>query len=112
PKGVQVYGPSQISALIDQDTRIAEQFTLWDQAGSEVKRGRMLILPIADVVFYIQPVYLSASADLKIPQLQRLIVTQGDVVAMDVSLEKAFDKLQSKFLLEEETPVSSSPENG
>ncbi|MFW5908774.1 MAG: UPF0182 family protein, partial [Desulfosalsimonas sp.] len=110
-KGMQAYGPSQISALIDQDTRIAEQFTLWDQAGSEVKRGRMIILPIADVVFYIQPVYLSASAELKIPQLQRLIVTQGDVVAMDVSLEKGFEKIRSKFLLDEEMPVPAAPEN-
>ncbi|MFW6271444.1 MAG: UPF0182 family protein [Desulfosalsimonas sp.] len=111
PKGMQVYGPSQISALIDQDTTIAEQFTLWDQAGSEVKRGRMIILPIADVVFYIQPVYLSASADLKIPQLQRLIVTQGDVVAMDESLEKAFDRIRTKFILEEDKPVSPAVED-
>ncbi|MFO7931739.1 MAG: UPF0182 family protein [Desulfosalsimonas sp.] len=102
PKGMQVYGPSQIGALIDQDPTIAEQLTLWDQAGSEVKRGRMIILPMADVVFYIQPVYLSASDELKIPQLQRLIVTQGDVVAMDVSLEKAFDRISGKFLLEED----------
>lgn len=111
PKGMQVYGPSQISALIDQDTRIAEQFTLWDQAGSEVKRGRMIIMPIGDVVFYIQPVYLSASAELKIPQLQRLIVTQGDAVAMDESLEKAFDKIRSKFLLEKGKPVPPALEN-
>ncbi|MCF8095827.1 MAG: UPF0182 family protein, partial [Desulfobacteraceae bacterium] len=107
PKGMQVYGPSQISALVDQDPKIAEQLTLWDQAGSEVKRGRMIILPIADVVFYIQPVYLSASAELKIPQLQRLIVTQGDVVAMDISLEKAFDKIRGKFL-HETTPAPSA----
>lgn len=95
PKGKQVYGPSQISALIDQDTDIAEQFTLWDQAGSEVKRGRMIILPIGKTVFYIQPVYLSASAELKIPQLQRLIVTQGEAVVMDVSLEKAFERIRA-----------------
>ncbi len=119
PKGEQVYGPSQISALIDQDTEIAEQFTLWDQVGSEVKRGRMIILPIADVVFYIQPVYLSASSELKIPQLQRLLVTQGDVVVMDVSLEKAFDRIRSHTLVQgkhqtengsEQVPAIQAPE--
>ena len=115
PKGEQVYGPSQISALIDQNTEIAEQFTLWDQVGSEVKRGRMIILPIADVVFYIQPVYLSAASDLKIPQLQRLLVTQGDVVAMDVSLEKAFDQIRNRLHrgghpTEPETPQPSAPD--
>lgn len=115
PKGEQVYGPSQISALIDQDTEIAEQFTLWDQVGSEVKRGRMIILPIADVVFYIQPVYMSASSELKIPQLRRLIVTQGDVVVMDVSLEKAFERLRKRMLenrkqdVQTPLPASSGP---
>jgi uncharacterized membrane protein (UPF0182 family) len=93
PKGEQVYGPDQISALIDQDTTIAEQFTLWDQAGSEVRRGRMLILPVGNAVFYIQPVYLSAASRLKIPQLQRLIVSHGEVVVMDRSLETAFEEV-------------------
>ena len=94
PKGEQVYGPDQISSLIDQDTTIAEQFTLWDQVGSEVKRGRMIILPIGNVVFYIQPVYLSSSNRLKIPQLQRLIVSQGDLVVMKDSLKKAFRTIE------------------
>ena len=109
PKGEQVYGPDQISALVDQDTTIAEQFTLWDQVGSEVQRGRMIILPIGNVVFYIQPVYLTSSTRLKIPQLQRLIVSQGDVVAMEDSLEKAFQKIEQelKFRIkwEEEEPA-------
>jgi uncharacterized membrane protein (UPF0182 family) len=97
PKGEQVYGPDQISALIDQDTTIAEQFTLWDQAGSEVTRGRMLILPVGKAVFYIQPVYLSAASRLKIPQLQRLIVSHGEVVVMDRSLEDAFEQVARRM---------------
>lgn len=94
PKGEQVYGPGQISALIDQDTTIAEQFTLWNQIGSEVRRGRIIILPLGHVVFYIQPVYLTSSTRWKIPQLQRLIVSQGDVVAMANSLQSAFAKVE------------------
>ena len=97
PKGIQVYGPSQISALIDQDTQIAEQFTLWDQVGSEVKRGKMIILPMGNVIFYIQPVYLSAASPLKIPELKRLIVSQGDVVVMDKSLDKAFERIGQRI---------------
>ncbi len=97
PKGEQVYGPDQISALIDQDTTIAEQFTLWDQVGSEVRRGRMLILPLGKAVFYIQPVYLSAAGRLKIPQLQRLIVSHGEVVVMARSLEDAFDEVARRI---------------
>lgn len=97
PKGIQVYGPSQISALIDQDTRIAEQFTLWDQVGSEVKRGKMIIMPMGNVIFYIQPVYLSAASLLNIPELKRLIVSQGDVVVMDKSLDKAFERIGQRI---------------
>jgi len=97
PKGRQVYGPSQINALIDQDTKIAELFTLWNQVGSEVMRGKMIILPIGRVVFYIQPVYLRAAARLKIPELKRLIVSQGDTVVIDSSLEAAFARLEKEI---------------
>jgi uncharacterized membrane protein (UPF0182 family) len=98
PKGMQVYGPSQINALIDQDTAIAEQFTLWNQVGSEVKRGKMIILPIGEAILYMQPVYLRAASRLKIPELKRLIMSQGDTVVMDKSLEQAFDRLEAQIL--------------
>lgn len=97
PEGQLIYGPSQINSLIDQDTEIAQQLTLWDQAGSEVKRGRMIILPIDNFVLYIQPVYLSSATHLKIPELKRLIVTQGDVYVMAPSLEEAFKMLDEKL---------------
>ena len=89
PRSMVIYGPPQIDAIIDQDPTVAERFTLWNQVGSEVERGKLIIFPIEGTVVYIQPVYLKASARLKIPQLQRLIVTQGDVVVMDASLENA-----------------------
>ncbi|MFO7560102.1 MAG: UPF0182 family protein [Desulfobacterales bacterium] len=97
PKGIQVYGPSQINTLIDQDTDIAQQLTLWDQAGSEVIRGRMIILPVGNMILYIQPVYLSSSTRLKIPELKRMIVSQGEVVAMAASLEEAIKELEIKL---------------
>ncbi len=93
PKGQLIYGPSQIDALIDQDTLISQQFTLWNQAGSEVERGRMIVLPIGHAVVYIQPVYMRAATRLKIPELKRLIVSQGDSVVMAMSLEDAFAQL-------------------
>ncbi len=96
PKGELVYGPSQIYALINQDTTISEQFTLWDQAGSEVDRGKMIILPVGKVILYIQPVYLKASTQLKIPELKRLIVSHGQIVVMAKSLEEAYALLQQR----------------
>jgi uncharacterized membrane protein (UPF0182 family) len=93
PKGELVYGPAQINALINQDTTISQQFTLWDQVGSQVERGNMIIFPIGKMLIYIQPVYLKSSTSLKIPELKRLIMTQGQVVVMEKSLEDAYAKM-------------------
>jgi uncharacterized membrane protein (UPF0182 family) len=94
PRGQQVYGPSQIEALINQNSVIAQQLTLWDQAGSEVRFGRMVLLPIGDVILYIQPVYMTAAKGLKIPELQRIIVSQGELVAMERTIEESIAGLQ------------------
>ena len=97
PKGDLVYGPSQMHALINQDTRVSEQLTLWDQAGSQVARGRMIILPIGKTILYIQPVYLKSSTTLKIPELKRLIMSKDQTVIMEPSLEEAYVRLQEKI---------------
>jgi hypothetical protein len=97
PKGELVYGPSQVHALINQNTDVAEQFALWDQAGSRVERGKMIILPIGKTIVYIQPVYLESATETKIPELKRLIMTQGDVVVMEQSLEQAYTKLEERM---------------
>jgi len=102
PKGELVFGPSQIYALINQDTTISQQFTLWDQAGSEVDRGKMIILPVRKVILYIQPVYLKSATRLKIPELKRLIVSQGQIVIMETSLEEAYAQLQKRIKAEAE----------
>lgn len=102
PKGELVFGPSQIYALTNQDTKVSEQFTLWDQVGSEVARGKMIILPIGKVILYIQPVYLRSATRLKIPELKRLIVSQGQIVVMEASLEEAYTKLHEKIKAEVE----------
>lgn len=97
PKGSLVYGPSQVNALINQDTEISQQFTLWDQVGSQVERGRMVILPLAGSILYIQPVYLKAAGRLKIPQLKRLIVSKDSVVVMEPSLEEGLLRLTTRL---------------
>ncbi len=96
PKGELVYGPAQIDALINQDPTIAQQFTLWDQAGSSVVRGKMIILPIGNSVIFIQPVYLKSTSRVKIPELQRIIMSEGQVAVMETSLEKAYGLLQQR----------------
>ena len=76
PKDRLVLGPVQIDATIDQDTTISRQLTLWDQRGSRVIRGHLLVIPIDKAFLYVEPVYLRAQ-DYEIPQLQRIIVSDG-----------------------------------
>ncbi|MDD2737475.1 MAG: UPF0182 family protein [Methylomonas lenta] len=97
PKAVQVNGPSQVMALIDQNPEIAGQFTLWNQLGSEVKKGRMVILPMGNSILYVQPIYMLATKT-KMPELARVIVSIGNQVVMDKTLWAAFERLKAKFV--------------
>ena len=96
-KDVQVNGPAQVEALINQDPTISEQFSLWDQKGSRVRMGRMIILPIGHSVLYVQPVYL-ISTQTQIPQLARVIVSIGNEVVMDTTLWSAFKRLKQTYI--------------
>ncbi len=95
-KDVQVNGPAQVEALIHQDPIISEQFTLWDQRGSRIKMGRMIILPIGNSILYVQPVYMISTLT-KIPELTRVIVAIGNEVVMDTSLWSAFKRLKQLY---------------
>lgn len=105
PKDVQVNGPSQVNALIDQNPDIAAQFTLWNQLGSEVKKGRMVILPMGNSILYVQPIYMLASKT-KMPELARVIVSIGNQVVMDRNLSSAFNRLKDLFIKGAHSPSS------
>jgi hypothetical protein len=93
----QVYGPAQVDSLVNQDLIISEQFTLWNQEGSEVILGKMIIEPMGGALLYIQPVYVQEAGPVKIPQLKRLIMSLGDVVVMAPSLEEAAVALEAEL---------------
>lgn len=93
PVNLQIEGPAQIEALINQNEQISSQFSLWDQRGSTVIKGRIIIIPFEENVLYIQPVYLGASTKTGFPQLVRVIVTMNHESVMDTSLESAFNRL-------------------
>lgn len=96
PQGRLVHGLAQVEAIIDQDPAIAAQFTLWGKGGARVIRGQLFLLPIDGVVTYVQPVYLEAAGQVRIPELRRIIVSQGGLVAMDRSLEAALETLRRR----------------
>ena len=97
PLDVQIDGPSQINALINQTPEISRQLSLWNQRGSKVIQGRMIIMPVEKTVLYIQPIYLQASSKTNFPQLVRVVAVLGQQAVMDISLQAAFSKLQKKI---------------
>jgi hypothetical protein len=95
-RNVQVNGPAQVEALVNQDPLISEQFTLWDAGGSRIEMGRMITLPMGNNILYVQPVYI-ASTNNQIPQLIRVIVSIGNEVVMDRTLWSAFNRLKQIY---------------
>ena len=96
PMDMQVTGPAQINAIIDQTPEISQQFSLWDQRGSSVIRGRLIIMPVGETLLYIQPIYMKASSAVRFPQLVRVVVVLGKKAVMETSIKAAFEQLQKK----------------
>jgi uncharacterized protein len=87
-----VYGPFQIEALINQNTYISQQLSLWNQMGSRVIRGNLLVIPIENSLLYVSPLYLRAEQG-QLPELKRVIAAYGDHVVMKETLAEALAAL-------------------
>lgn len=72
-----VFGPMQVEARITQDQYIAKDLSLWNQQGSQVLRGQMLVLPVDNTFVYIEPIYLQAS-EARMPQLKKVVMAMGN----------------------------------
>ncbi|HEU4995625.1 MAG TPA: UPF0182 family protein [Gemmatimonadaceae bacterium] len=92
PRQSLVFGPRQIVNRMNQDTEVSRQITLWDQRGSEVIRGELLVIPIEESLIYVQPLYLRAQGG-SIPELKRVIVAHESRVAMEETLEAGLARL-------------------
>ncbi len=92
PKQSLVYGPRQIVNRINQDTDISRQITLWDQRGSEVIRGELLVIPIEESLIYVQPLFLRAQGGT-IPEMKRVVVASGNRVVMGETLDQALEAM-------------------
>jgi hypothetical protein len=92
PKQTVIFGPRQIAARISQDQVIAPQITLWNQQGSEVIQGALLVIPIEESLVYIRPMYLRA-ANGRIPELKRVVVAYQNQIVMEETLDAALARL-------------------
>ena len=110
PKQKLIFGPKQVTARISQDAEISRQISLWDQRGSEVIRGGLLVIPIEESLLYVQPLYLRGEGG-KIPELKRVILAYENKIAMEETLEQAIEKVfgpdakpEKKVVVQEEAP--------
>ncbi len=113
PKQKLVYGPKQVRARINQDAEISRQTSLWNQRGSQVQFGTLLVIPIKESLLYVQPLYLRAESG-KIPELKRVIVVAENKIAMEETLEASLARIfgsgaPAKLTPTGETLASASP---
>jgi hypothetical protein len=87
-----IYGPKQIESFINQDQMISKDLTLWNQQGSEVLRGQVLVLPIENSFLYVEPIYIQASG-ARMPQLKKVALAMGDRLAYADTYEQALSQL-------------------
>jgi uncharacterized membrane protein (UPF0182 family) len=92
PKQKLIFGPKQIVARINQDAEISRQLSLWNQRGSQVILGTLLVIPIKESLIYVQPLYLRAESG-KIPELKRVIVAAESRIAMEPTLEASLSRI-------------------
>lgn len=92
PKQELVFGPGQIEARINQQPQISEQFSLWDQQGSRVIKGNLLIIPIEQSLLYVEPIYLEAEEN-SLPTLVRVVVAYKESIVMAPTLKEALDTI-------------------
>jgi uncharacterized membrane protein (UPF0182 family) len=92
PKQKIVFGPKQIVGRINQDQIIAPQITLWDQQGSRVIWGTLLVIPINESLLYVRPLYLQ-SPEGKIPELKQVIVAYQNRIEMAETLTRALGRI-------------------
>ena len=92
PKQKIVYGPRQIQGRINQDQVISPQITLWNQQGSQVIWGTLLVIPIGESLIYVRPLYLR-SPQSSIPELKRVIVAYQNQIVMAETLTKCLAQI-------------------
>jgi uncharacterized membrane protein (UPF0182 family) len=92
PSDTTIFGPAQIEARIDQDPTISGQVTLWNQSGSRVIRGNLIVVPVGESLLYLQPVYLQSTSSA-FPEFQKIIVASPTTIVWGDTLREALTSL-------------------
>jgi uncharacterized membrane protein (UPF0182 family) len=92
PKSQLVDGPAQIKARINQDSFLSGQFTLWNQQGSNVLRGNMLVIPLGQGLLYVEPIFLQANQS-PMPELRLVVLGTQERIVYGTNFQEALTKL-------------------
>jgi uncharacterized protein len=103
PADSTIFGPAQIEARIDQDAAISQQISLWNQSGSQVIRGNLIVVPMNESLIYLQPVYLQSTGSA-FPEFRRIVVASPREVVWAETLGESL-----RLLLEAEGEAGPSP---
>ncbi len=103
PKGVEVLGPRQIEARVDQNAQMSQQLSLWDQRGSNIIRGNLLTVPLFRgnelSILFAEPIFLEATG-AELPEIRRIILADQDNVFWSPNLEGTLNMLIGREVLE------------
>jgi uncharacterized membrane protein (UPF0182 family) len=108
PKSRLIDGPLQIEARIDQNSALSSQFTLWNQQGSGVLRGHMLVIPVGRSLLYVEPVYLRAVSS-PMPELRLVVLATQDRLGYGQSFDEALSNLFGDLANATSPPASEQP---
>jgi uncharacterized protein len=103
-----ILGPMQVEARINQDQNISKDLTLWNQQGSQVLRGQMLVLPMGQTFLYVEPIYIQAS-QAKMPQLKKVALSMGNNLVYADTYQQALAQLAGEKLPTTPTPQEGAP---
>ena len=110
PDDRQIDGPSQVEARIENDQSVSQQFTLWSGTGSKIIRGQLLVIPLADTILYVEPLYLQ-STGLAFPELKKVILATANNLVMADTLDEGIDILLKEELAQTQTTVGVNLES-
>lgn len=88
-----IYSPILFKNRIQQDPNISKEISLWAGKGSEVIYGDIIIVPIEDSLLYLNTIYLKANSENSMPEMKRVILSNGDKIVIEENIEKALLKL-------------------
>ena len=108
-----IFGPMQIGARINQDQTISKDLTLWNQQGSQVLRGQILVLPVGDTFLYVDPIYIQAT-EARMPQLKKVVLAVGNRLVYADTYELALAELTggAQQLIAQATTPGAKPAPG